>query len=151
MPERKPLSRSEMRSRIGARNTQPELAVRRGLHAAGFRFRLHRRDLPGSPDIVLPRHRTVIFVHGCFWHRHERCSNFRLPKTNTEFWRDKISRNVERDRNAEEALASQGWRVLTVWECATRQIPVDELVREIAMWIEDDQIRGEIPKALGPA
>jgi DNA mismatch endonuclease (patch repair protein) len=135
-----------MMSRIGARNTKPELAVRRGLHAAGFRFRLHRGDLPGKPDIVLPRHRSVIFVHGCFWHRHEGCSNFRLPKTNTEFWREKIFRNAERDASAEEDLLRRDWRVLVVWECATRSLPMNDLVRQIAMWIEGSQNRGEVSR-----
>lgn len=132
-------------SRIGARNTKPELIVRRGLHAAGFRFRIYLKDLPGSPDVVLPKHRAVIFVHGCFWHRHEGCSNFRLPKTNTEFWRKKIGHNVERDSAAVAELRNAGWRVLVVWECATRQIPVDGLVAEIAKWIVDNKNNGEIP------
>lgn len=140
-----------MMSRIGSRNTKPELVVRRGLHAAGFRFRLHHDDLPGRPDIVLPRHRAAIFVHGCFWHRHEGCSNFRLPKTNPEFWREKISRNVERDATAVEALRERGWRVLIVWECATRKVNVDDLLRKIAMWIEGGQSRYEIPETSGAA
>ena len=145
MPDREALSRSEMMSRIGPKNTKPELVVRRGLHAAGFRFRLHRKDLPGKPDLVLPKHRVAIFVHGCFWHRHEGCANFRLPKTNTEFWRNKIGRNVERDAAVAYTLRKRGWRVLMVWECATRRLTVDELVREIALWIASDQIDGEIP------
>lgn len=132
-------------SRIGARNTRPELIVRRGLHAASFRFRIHRKDLPGSPDVVLPKHRAVIFVHGCFWHRHEGCSNFRLPKTNTEFWKEKIGRNVERDSATAAELRNAGWRVLVVWECATRRTPVDDLVPEIAKWIVGNENDGEIP------
>jgi len=136
-----------MMSRIGARNTKPEMIVRRGLHSAGFRFRIHRKDLPGNPDVVLPKHRAVIFVHGCFWHRHEGCSNFRLPKTNTEFWGEKIGRNAERDSKAAAELRSRGWRVLVVWECATRRIPVDELVPEIAKWIAGNQDGGEISRS----
>lgn len=144
MLEKKPLSRSEVMSRIGAKNTKPELVVRRGLHAAGFRFRLHRGDLPGRPDLVLPKHRAAIFVNGCFWHRHEGCANFRLPKTNTEFWQRKIERNVARDTAAIEELRKCGWRVLLVWECATRRTPVDHLSREIALWIAGNQNEGEI-------
>lgn len=98
---------------------------------------------------MLPRHRAAIFVHGCFWHRHQGCSNFRLPKTNPEFWKEKISRNVARDATAVEALLERGWRVLIVWECATRKVHVDDLVREIAMWIESGQNRYEIPETSG--
>ena len=138
-------------SRIGGRNTKPELVVRRGLHAAGFRFRLHRGDLPGRPDIVLPKYRTVIFVNGCFWHRHEGCANFRLPKTNTAFWRNKIEGNVARDHAALEELRKRGWRVLLVWECATRRTPSNLLVKKIALWITGNQNVGEIPPSVGNA
>lgn len=134
-----------MMSRIGARNTKPELVVRRGLHAAGFRFRLHRSNLPGSPDVVLPKHRAVIFVNGCFWHRHEGCANFRLPKTNTDFWQKKIDKNVARDEAAIEELLKLGWRVLVVWECVTRRTPVGQLLHEIDLWIAGSQNAGEIP------
>lgn len=105
---------------IKRRDTQPELVVRGALHAAGFRFRLDRRDLPGSPDIVLPKYRTVIFVHGCFWHRHK-CRFFKWPKTRAEFWREKILGNVERDRKATHSLKRLGWRVLIVWECELQE------------------------------
>lgn len=97
----------------------PEMVVRRGLHARGLRFRLHRRDLPGRPDLVFPRHRAVIFVHGCFWHAHD-CPMFKWPQTRTEFWRGKIAGNRARDRKALSSLKDQGWRVLTVWECALK-------------------------------
>ncbi len=103
-------------SRIKPTNTRPELLVRRALHASGYRFRLHRRDLPGRPDLVLPKHRLAVFVHGCFWHRHT-CPRGRLPKTNSEFWGEKISRNVERDAAAKDRLISLGWAVYTIWEC----------------------------------
>lgn len=102
-------------------HTGPELIVRKILHGLGLRFRLQRRDLPGTPDIVLPKHRTVIFVHGCFWHRHVGCSKATTPKTRVEFWQDKFDRNIERDQIKEQALVASGWRVLTVWECETRQ------------------------------
>ena len=113
--------RSWMMSRIGPRHTRPELAVRRLVHALGFRFRLHRRDLPGRPDLVLTRHRVVIFVHGCFWHRHRSCSNCTVPKTRPDFWAAKFSANVARDARHALALRQAGWRVVTVWECETER------------------------------
>lgn len=113
-------TRSRMMSGIRGRDTKPELLVRQYLHSAGFRFRLFRKDLPGRPDIVLPRWNVVVFVHGCFWHGHPGCSLFRVPKTRTEFWTDKISRNSERDEVAIQKLLNQQWRVAVVWECALR-------------------------------
>lgn len=104
-------------SRIRSSNTSPELALRRAMYAIGFRFRLHRKDLPGRPDIVLPRYRTAIFVHGCFWHRHDGCKVASTPKSNTEFWIEKFDRNVARDARAKQMLEEQGWRVIVVWEC----------------------------------
>lgn len=112
-------TRSRMMSGIRGKNTKPEIAVRQALHAAGFRFRLHRKDLPGSPDIVLPRYRAVIFVHGCFWHGHG-CRYFKVPKTRTDFWLDKITANARRDRQNEDALMAMGWSVFVVWECDIR-------------------------------
>ena len=111
--------RSLNMSRIRGRNTGPEMLLRRGLHARGLRFRLCCRQLPGSPDLVFPRYRTVIFVHGCFWHGHE-CSAFRWPKTRPEFWAAKIEANRERDYAAMVNLLEDEWRVMTVWECALR-------------------------------
>lgn len=107
-----------MRS-IKSKNTAPEMAVRRLLHSLGYRFRLHRRDLPGKPDIVLPRHKSTIFVHGCFWHQHPSpaCRNAQTPRTNTDYWVPKLEKNTERDRVAIEALLAQGWKVLVIWEC----------------------------------
>lgn len=145
MPERVPMSRSEMMSRIGPRNTAPEMKLRRGLHRAGFRFRLHRKDLPGKPDITLPRHRAVIRVQGCFWHMHPGCRNFRLPKTNTAFWQAKISRNVARDAEQALSLRKLGWRVLTVWECATRDMAVDDLLAAVTEWLQGSTETGAIP------
>ncbi|WP_244909698.1 very short patch repair endonuclease [Nitrospirillum viridazoti] len=103
-------------SRVRSRNTAPEMVVRRSLHAAGFRFRLHRKGLPGRPDLVLPKYHSVIFVHGCFWHGHE-CPRGRPPATRTEFWGTKIAGNRTRDAAAKLALHNAGWRVLTIWEC----------------------------------
>ncbi|WP_369059083.1 very short patch repair endonuclease [Caulobacter sp. 73W] len=116
---RTPQSRSALMARIGAKNTAPELIVRRLLHRLGFRFRLHRKDLPGKPDIVLAKHRTAIFVHGCFWHRHG-CKIGRPPKTRAEFWLPKLERNRARDAQNEAALVAKGWNVLTLWQCEIR-------------------------------
>jgi len=112
-----PEHRSWNMSRITGRDTKPEIAVRSILHRLGYRFRLHRRDLPGRPDIVLPRHQTAIFVHGCFWHQHSGCRLAYQPKTNVDFWNQKLTANVARDRANTRKLRSLGWRVLTIWEC----------------------------------
>jgi len=109
--------RSERMSRIRSTNTLPEVVVRRALHASGFRFRLHCKELPGKPDIVLPRHKTVVLVHGCFWHRHHDCKIATNPKSNSDFWRKKFDRNVARDAHCREQLEARGWRVIVVWEC----------------------------------
>jgi len=117
--------RSTVMSRIRSRDTNPELRVRRALHSMGYRFRLYRKDLPGTPDIVLPRHRTAIFVHGCFWHQHQGCRRASDPKTRREYWGPKLARNVERDGDHTVALKALGWRVIVIWECETS--PADEL------------------------
>jgi len=111
-----PAKRSEVMSRIRGRDTTPELAVRRFLHRSGFRFRLHA-DLPGRPDIVLPRWRTAILVHGCFWHRHAGCRLATTPSTNCEFWTRKFEQNTARDRRTTRALRRAGWKVIVVWQC----------------------------------
>ena len=103
--------------RVRSEDTKPEMQVRRILHRRGFRYRLHRRDLPGSPDIVLPKHKTVLFVHGCFWHSHPGCPCAARPATNTAYWTRKLDRNIARDTAAFVALEHAGWRVLTLWEC----------------------------------
>ena len=110
-------TRSRMMSKIKGKNTRPEMIVRKFLHAHGFRFRLHRKDLPGNPDIVLPKFKTCIFVHGCFWHRHPMCRYAATPKTRTEFWIDKLEENVRRDSKNKLALEKEGWNVLIIWEC----------------------------------
>lgn len=115
-----PTKRSEVMSRIRGSDTKPELAVRSMLHGMGYRFRLHRRDLPGRPDVVLTRYRTVVFVHGCFWHRHAGCSYATTPSTRTAFWQAKFDANVERDRRQVRALRQDGWSVVTVWACELR-------------------------------
>jgi DNA mismatch endonuclease, patch repair protein len=118
--------RRKLMARFKGKDTRPELLVRRALHARGLRFRLHRRDLPGTPDIVLPRHRTVVFVHGCFWHQHEGCAVGRPPRSRPEFWSAKFTRNRERDASAASALEAMGWRVLTIWECEAKEATLSE-------------------------
>ena len=136
--------RSRMMSGIRGKDTKPEIVVRRTLHAARFRFRLHRRDLPGVPDIVMPGRRIAIFVHGCFWHRHKGCRLVKAPATNPEFWRAKLDSNVERDRRAISALQAAGWRVLIVWECVTRGRS-EGLGASLREWIDGNEPLGEIP------
>lgn len=119
--------RSRMMASIRARDTKPEMLVRRHLHGSGFRYRLSPRDLPGKPDLVLPRHNVVVLVHGCFWHGHPGCRFARLPATRTEFWTAKLSANRNRDAAAEGKLRDLGWRVAIVWECALRSNQSDAL------------------------
>jgi DNA mismatch endonuclease (patch repair protein) len=132
-----PEQRSFNMSRVRGRNTRPELRVRRGLHGLGLRFRLHPKELPGTPDLVLPRYRTVVFVHGCFWHGHG-CHLSKMPATRIEFWRRKIDGNVARDQGSVAALHAAGWRVLVIWECAvrgTRRLDDHELLHSAAGFI----------------
>ncbi|MBC2669704.1 very short patch repair endonuclease [Novosphingobium piscinae] len=139
-------TRSRMMAGIRGQNTKPELAVRRGLHALGFRFRLHDRTLPGRPDLVLPRWRAVIQVQGCFWHGHD-CPLFRWPGTRQDFWRTKIGRNMERDRETDAALDHAGWRVLKVWECALKgpgRIGADAVIAGVAEWLHSKARTGVI-------
>jgi len=133
--------RSRMMSGIRGKNTKPEILVRKALHACGFRYRLHDRMLPGKPDLVFPKYRAVIFVHGCFWHGHD-CHLFRLPATRTEFWRDKIRGNVERDRQAVTDLVHEGWRVAIVWECALKgktRLPFSQLENQLVTWLQSEE------------
>lgn len=109
-------TRSAIMSKVRSKDTKPELEVRRALHGAGFRFRLHRSDLPGKPDLVFPRHRLALFVHGCFWHRHG-CKRTTMPATNSEFWAEKFRRTLERDRRALKELKQSGWKTAVIWEC----------------------------------
>lgn len=135
-----------MMSGIRGKNTRPELLIRKALHARGLRYRLHC-DLPGKPDICLPKHRAVIFVHGCFWHGHG-CHLFKWPKTRPDFWRAKIGRNGEVDRVAEEGLIALGWRVAIVWECAlkgSRRRPMAKVIDDCQTWLLSSAIRLEIP------
>lgn len=132
-----PATRSRMMSGIRGKNTKPELLIRKALHARGFRYRLHC-DLPGKPDICLPKHRAVIFVHGCFWHGHG-CHLFKWPSTRPEFWKAKIERNVEIDAVVMAKLSAEGWRIGVVWECALKgreRIDLSEVVDSLASWLE---------------
>lgn len=124
-------ARSALMARVRGKNTKPEIVVRRMLHAMGKRFRLFRRDLPGRPDIVLPRHDLAIFVHGCFWHRHEGCRLSSTPKTRIDFWTNKFATNVARDARNMEALRALGWRIGVVWECETRKPSLKAILADI--------------------
>ncbi|RVA06534.1 very short patch repair endonuclease [Mesorhizobium sp. M7A.F.Ca.US.001.02.1.1] len=118
-----PAVRSAMMGRIKGKDTKPEMAVRKLAHAMGYRFRLHRRDLPGKPDLVFPSRNTVIFVHGCFWHRHEGCKCCYSPKSNVEFWQGKFNHNIARDERVLGELQDLGWKVAVVWECEVDDLP----------------------------
>ena len=141
-------ARSANMARIRAKNTGIERQLRSELHRRGFRFRLHRRDLAGTPDIVLPSRRVVIFVNGCFWHQHG-CHLSTVPQTNREFWLEKFKGTRVRDAKAQAALVGSGWRVLTVWECATRGgtgSTVAQLGERVAQWIDGEATEGSIPR-----
>tara|TARA_R100001369_G_scaffold71344_3_gene99212 strand:- start:1406 stop:1858 length:453 start_codon:yes stop_codon:yes gene_type:complete len=134
-----PKKRSDMMSGIRGKNTKPEIIVRSLLHRLGYRFRLHRKDLPGRPDVVLPKWRTVIFVNGCYWHGHENCHLFRPPKTRTEFWINKIEGNQARDQRNYAGLTDAGWKVLVIWECAVSK----------KLSLTDEELENAIASALG--
>lgn len=135
-----PLRRRIM-SAVRGRDTKPEMIVRRLLHSMNYRYRLQRKDLPGSPDIVFGKKRKAIFVHGCFWHRHPGCSKATSPKTRSEFWTEKFDRNVERDRQAERRLAEMGWQSLVVWECETRA--PEKLAPRLQRFLDDPPGSGD--------
>ena len=134
-------TRSRNMAAIRGANTKPELQVRRALHALGLRFRLHAKELPGKPDLVFPRHKAVIFVHGCFWHGHD-CHLFKMPATRQEFWADKVGRNVANDEKAATALLADGWRVGVIWECALKgrtRPDFAETMQALAMWVRSTE------------
>lgn len=118
-----PEVRSQIMAKVKSKGMKPELRVRKLLHGLGYRYRLHRSDLPGRPDLVFPARRKVIFVNGCFWHRHDGCPQVRIPATNRDYWLAKLERNSNRDRRSIAALQERGWSVMTVWECQLRDIP----------------------------
>ncbi len=129
-------TRSYNMSRIRSGNTKPEMLVRRFLHAEGFRYKLHDKKLPGKPDIVLPKYKTVIFVHGCFWHGHKGCKYYVIPKTRTEWWVNKINGNKANDDKAIKALRKGGWKVINIWECHLKQTQVEESFSKILKNLE---------------
>ena len=124
-------ARRKMMAGFRSKDTRPEMLVRRALHRLGYRFRLHRKDLPGKPDIVLPMHRTAILVHGCFWHQHDGCRDARTPRTRQDYWIEKFRRNLERDRGTEAALRELGWKVHVVWKCEARRPELSERLRRL--------------------
>lgn len=133
--------RSRMMAGIKGKDTKPEKVVRSALHRLGFRFRIHRKDLPGKPDLAFRKYNAVIFVHGCFWHGHD-CHLFRWPKTRSDFWRQKINSNIVRDRKHLSALENGGWRVAIVWECALKgraRLPINTVAERCAEWLESDK------------
>ena len=142
-------TRSRMMAGIKGKNTKPELVLRRALHARGFRYRLHSKNVPGRPDLVFPKHHAIVFVHGCFWHRHE-CDLFRWPESRTEFWREKLDANAARDEKAADALDTAGWRQAVIWECALKgrkKRDFQDTMQRLIAWIRSDEqaitIRGE--------
>ncbi|PJI45639.1 MAG: very short patch repair endonuclease [Rhizobium sp.] len=138
-------TRSRMMAGIRGKDTKPELVLRRALHARGFRFRLHAKDVPGRPDLVFSKHRAVVFVHGCFWHRHEGCRFATIPSTRPEFWQEKFEANVARDSAVVETLLNRGWRVATVWECALRKPDAVQATTEsVALWLASGERRLDV-------
>jgi len=132
-------TRSRMMAGIRGRNTKPERILRRALHARGFRYRLHAKNVAGRPDLVLPKYRAVVFVHGCFWHRHEGCRYATTPATRPEFWQAKFSANVARDITVRDSLLESGWRVATVWECALlKPEQVEAATRLLSNWLRSE-------------
>jgi DNA mismatch endonuclease, patch repair protein len=141
-----PEKRSQMMAGIKGKDTGPELLIRRALHARGLRFRLHDRRLPGTPDLVFPSRKAVVFVEGCYWHGHD-CHLFKLPSSRTEFWSEKIEGNRRRDIRVRQELQILGWRQLTVWECALKgraRLPFPAVVDTIVQWLESSEPAGEI-------
>lgn len=136
-----PAERSERMSRIKGKNTKPELVVRSLIHRMGYRYRLHGKGLPGRPDLVFASKRKVIFVHGCFWHRHEGCHLARLPKSRLDFWQPKLEANAERDKEVERRLAELGWKVLIIWECEVKEEAV--LVSRVRAFLDDTENNNE--------
>lgn len=138
-------TRSRMMAGIKGKDTKPELVLRRALHALGFRYRLHSKNVPGRPDLVFPKHHAIVFVHGCFWHRHEGCRYTTTPSTRPEFWQAKFDANVARDRSVHDQLLDAGWRVATVWECALRRPEETALTANLlAAWLRSSSAEIQI-------
>jgi DNA mismatch endonuclease, patch repair protein len=139
------ITRSRMMSGIRGKNTQPELLLRRALHAGGFRYRLHAKELPGRPDIVLPKFKAAIQVHGCFWHRHRRCIFCTKPGSNIQFWTTKFAETVARDKRNISALKRMGWRTAVVWECALDPATAEAVAGRLARWLKSRSNFAELP------
>ncbi len=141
-----PDTRSRMMAGIKGKNTRPELTIRKALHSLGFRYRLHDSRLPGKPDLIFPKYRAVILVHGCFWHGHD-CHLFKWPSSRKEFWRKKITRNQEKDSETLSGLQNDGWRILTLWECALKgrtRKPLEKVIENVSSWLESSSKSREI-------
>jgi DNA mismatch endonuclease (patch repair protein) len=139
-------TRSRMMSNIKSKDTKPELLIRKALHAKGYRYKLHTKDLPGKPDIVLPKHRAVVFIHGCFWHGHD-CHLFKWPKDNQEFWENKINTNKRNDSKHNTELQESGWRVMIVWECSIKgrkNIGLEQTIAALDLWVKSGNRLGSI-------
>ena len=136
-------------SRIRGRDTKPEIALRKSLHARGFRYRTNAREIPGKPDLVFPRYRAIVLVHGCFWHRHSDCRLSTTPNSNVEFWVNKFQGTVERDRRVLNELLGKGWRIATVWQCALSKRELNLTSSLIEEWLKSDERQKEIPFNLG--
>jgi DNA mismatch endonuclease, patch repair protein len=132
-------TRSRLMAGIRSKNTKPELLLRRALHAKGLRYRLHGAKLPGKPDLVFAKHQAVVFVHGCFWHRHRNCRFATMPSTRAEFWTAKFSANIERDKRSVAALLENGWRVATVWECALKGGDCSRVAELVVHWLTQER------------
>lgn len=142
-----PEKRSMMMAGIRGKNTKPEFLIRKSLHARGFRYKLHDQTLPGRPDMTFPKYHAVLFVHGCFWHRHT-CKLFRWPQSNKDFWRKKLTDNSKRDKEQIQKLTESGWRVITIWECAIKgkkEQEIRKLTDDITLWLLSDKTNREIP------
>lgn len=134
-----PKTRSYNMSQISGKDTKPEMIVRKYLHANGFRYRLHVKDLPGKPDLVLPKYNSVIFVHGCFWHAHEGCKYFKIPETRTKWWKKKLYGNKKRDEKNIEELKEMGWNVIVIWECELKPYKKEKTLKSLAEEIVKNQ------------
>ncbi len=143
--------RSEIMAQVGSGDTKPELLVRKGLHALGFRYRLHVKELPGKPDLVFPRYKSVIQINGCFWHGHS-CPRCRMPSSNTEYWNQKVARNMERDVANRQLLLDEGWRVLTIWECALTgkwKLGLSRVIGLASAWLLSTESISEVKGDIG--
>ena len=139
-------TRSRMMSGIRAKNTTPEVTLRKGLHSRGFRYRIHATSLLGKPDLILPKWNAAVFVHGCFWHRHAGCKLSSTPATRRDFWLDKFAATTERDLRALAALQVAGWRTAIVWECQLRGKAIDQTIEDVAAWLSSGRRTAEFPE-----